>query len=115
MVRGPVLIVLAPRYYKADVVTDGLLPDKYRTGKGRDYSTRPSQLPSGKDPELCDKIQGDKSSLIQVPVHKDPGLLGRWRRWWRESRSSEAGSRKERGKEREKERGGEAEVRWMTS
>jgi hypothetical protein len=111
--EGPVLIALAPRYYKADVVTGEILPDKYLTGKGRDYSTRPSRLPGGKDPELCDKVQDDKRSLVQV--RKDPGLLGRWRRWWRESRSSEAGSRKERGKEREKKDGGEAEVRWMTS
>jgi hypothetical protein len=99
---------LAPRYYKANAVTGQTRAAKYRTcerctGKGRDDSRRPSRTPFGKDSGSCDKILDDKSDPSQVSIHAYPGLRDRWRRWWRESRRSEADAREEREKDREKQ------------
>lgn len=94
---------MAPRYYKANAATDNSRPAKYRTRKGQNSVRRQSRLPVGTDLGLCDKVQDDKSCPSQVSVCTDPGLLGRWRRWWRKSRRSEASLKKEREEESEGE------------
>jgi hypothetical protein len=73
---------LTPRYYVANALLENYTPTRFRTGNRLDYSRR----------------------LSRMPVRTDRGLFGRWRRWWRESRRSEVGPRKEKEKEGEKVR-----------
>jgi hypothetical protein len=77
-------MVLALQYYKADAVTD--FPPPENRSNDRDYARDPIRLP------------------VQLPVRTDSGLSSMRRRWWQRFRRSQAGPRKERKKEGEKER-----------
>jgi hypothetical protein len=70
---------LTPRYYMANSLLVNYTPSRPWTGNRVDYSRRLDRTP-------------------------DPGLIGRWRTWWRKSRRPKAGSRKEKEKEKEGEK-----------